>query len=153
MSRKPILAVSAAALAALALGLSACGSDSSSADAPATTTPPAATVATAPTDTAPETVAPAAGATDLAVDADPGGQLAFTQTALSAPAGSVTLTLTNASAVPHNIAVKGQDPVSDIVQDGGTADITVDLPAGEYEYYCAVPGHEAAGMKGTLTVE
>jgi plastocyanin len=143
--------VSAAVLAALALGLSACGSDSSSADAPAaTTTPPA---ATAPTDTAPETAAPAAGATDLAVDADPGGQLAFTQTSLSAPAGSVTLTLTNASAVPHNIAVKGQDAVSDTVQDGGTADITVDLPAGEYEYYCAVPGHEAAGMKGTLTVE
>lgn len=152
MSRTPVLALSAAVLAALALGLSACGSDGSTAAAPETpeTTE---TVATAPTDTAPRTIAPAAGATDLAVDADPGGALAFTQTALSAPAGEVTLTLTNAGAVPHNIAVKGQDPVSEIVQDGGTSDITVALPAGDYEYYCAVPGHEAAGMKGTLTVE
>lgn len=149
MSRKPLLTLSAAVLAALSLGLSACGSDGSTAATPADTEP----AATAPTATATQTVAPAAGATDLAVDADPGGALAFTQTALSAPAGSVTLTLTNASAVPHNIAVKGQDAVSDIVQDGGTSDITVDLPAGEYEYYCAVPGHEAAGMKGTLTVE
>lgn len=130
MSRRPIPAVSAAALAALALGLSACGGGGSTAAPPATD-----------------------GATEVAVEADPGGSLAFTQTALSAPAGPVTLTLTNDSPVPHNIAVAGRDPVSDTVQDGGTAGITVDLPAGEYEYYCAVPGHQAAGMTGTLTVE
>ena len=29
----------------------------------------------------------------------------------------------------------------------------VELKAGEYEFYCPVDGHEAAGMKGTLTVE
>jgi plastocyanin len=28
----------------------------------------------------------------------------------------------------------------------------IDLPAGTYTFYCTVPGHEAAGMKGTLTV-
>lgn len=156
MSRTPVLAVSAAALAALALGLSACGSSSSSAAAPETTTAaPAATTAAPATTTADTSGAPgAASAVDVA--ADPGGSLAFTQTSLSAAAGSVTLTLTNASPVPHNIAVKGNgvdSPVSDTVQGGATAGITVDLPAGEYEYYCAVPGHEGAGMKGTLTVE
>ena len=26
-------------------------------------------------------------------------------------------------------------------------------PAGEYRFYCNVPGHETAGMVGTLTVE
>lgn len=148
MTRKPLLALTAAVLAALALGLSGCGGDDDSADAPAAST-------TAPAATAPAATAPAEG-TALALDADPGGALAFTQTALSAPAGPVTLTLTNDSPVPHNVAVKGggvDSPPSDIVQDGGTAALTVDLPAGEYEYYCEVPGHEAAGMKGTLTVE
>jgi len=29
--------------------------------------------------------------------------------------------------------------------------VTIDK-AGDYTYYCAIPGHEAAGMKGTLTV-
>lgn len=148
MSRKPILAVSAAALAALALGLSACGGDSSSADAAATTTPPA----TAPATTAPTETATGAGSA-VSVTADPSGALAFTETALTASAGEVTLVLVNPAPVPHNIAVKGQDAVSETIQDGGNASITVDLPAGEYEYYCAVPGHEAAGMKGTLTVE
>lgn len=28
----------------------------------------------------------------------------------------------------------------------------VDLKAGTYHYFCAIPGHEAAGMKGTITV-
>jgi uncharacterized cupredoxin-like copper-binding protein len=29
----------------------------------------------------------------------------------------------------------------------------VTLKPGSYEFYCQVPGHEAAGMKGTLTVK
>ena len=42
-------------------------------------------------------------------------------------------------------------PASDTIQDGGTAQITVDLPAGAYERYRAVAGHEEAGMKGAIT--
>jgi uncharacterized cupredoxin-like copper-binding protein len=49
--------------------------------------------------------------------------------------------------------VDGAEGVSDTIQDGGTATLTVDLPAGTYEYYCDVPGHRQAGMIGTLTVE
>jgi uncharacterized cupredoxin-like copper-binding protein len=30
---------------------------------------------------------------------------------------------------------------------------TADLKAGTYIFYCQVPGHEQAGMKGTLTVK
>ena len=29
---------------------------------------------------------------------------------------------------------------------------TIKLPPGKYDYYCDIPGHEAAGMKGVLTV-
>jgi uncharacterized cupredoxin-like copper-binding protein len=29
----------------------------------------------------------------------------------------------------------------------------IDLAAGEYVFYCDVPGHRDAGMEGTLTVE
>jgi len=70
--------------------------------------------------------------------------------------GPVTITLTNDSPVPHNIAVRGgsvDTEPSETIQGGATADLSVDLPAGEYEYYCEVPGHEQAGMVGTLTVE
>ncbi len=35
---------------------------------------------------------------------------------------------------------------------GGTKTLSLNLPPGTYTFYCSVPGHEAAGMKGTLTV-
>jgi len=31
--------------------------------------------------------------------------------------------------------------------------VTVTLKPGTYQFYCPVPGHKAAGMKGTLTVQ
>ena len=34
-----------------------------------------------------------------------------------------------------------------------TATITINAPAGTYQYYCSIPGHKAAGMVGTLTVK
>ncbi|WP_217923403.1 plastocyanin/azurin family copper-binding protein [Miltoncostaea oceani] len=147
--------MTAAAIAALGLGLSACGGDDDSSDAPATpdtTTEQTTTAAGTSATTAP---APAAGST-LEVDADPSGALAFTQTTLSTTAGPVTITLRNESPVPHNIAVRGgsvDTEPSETIQGGETTELTVDLPPGEYEYYCEVPGHEQAGMKGTLTVE
>ncbi|MGD9571175.1 MAG: plastocyanin/azurin family copper-binding protein [Thermoleophilia bacterium] len=155
MRRRRALALVAAPLAALALGVAGCGGDDDSSDteeAPPATTAPATTAAdtTATTGTAP------AGGSALELDADPSGQLAFTQTTLTTSAGEVTITLRNDSSVPHNVAVRGgsvDTPPSETIQGGATADLTVELPAGEYEYYCEVPGHEAAGMTGTLTVE
>lgn len=91
----------------------------------------------------------------LQIDADPNGQLKFLASSATAKAGSVTLNMLNKSSVPHDIAVRGAglDKVGAIVQNGGTSTITVDLKPGTYTFYCSVDGHEAAGMKGTLTIK
>jgi plastocyanin len=129
--------ITAVAIAAIGLGLSACGGDDDASDAPE---------------------APAATSTSAGPSATtaPAPALAFVQSTLTTSAGPVTITLTNDSPVPHNIAVRGgsvDTEPSETIQGGATADLSVDLPAGEYEYYCEVPGHEQAGMVGTLTAE
>ena len=35
---------------------------------------------------------------------------------------------------------------------GESGDGMINAPAGDYEYYCSIPGHKDAGMVGTLTV-
>ena len=91
----------------------------------------------------------------MSVAADPSGQLAFVQKTLTATAGSVTFTLTNDAPVPHNLAIEGNGVnagPSDTIDNGATADLTVDLKPGTYTFFCAIPGHREAGMEGTLTV-
>jgi uncharacterized cupredoxin-like copper-binding protein len=39
-----------------------------------------------------------------------------------------------------------------IVPKGATSTVSAKLKRGTYVFYCTVPGHEAAGMKGTLTI-
>jgi plastocyanin len=95
----------------------------------------------------------AAGALQLTADAS--GKLAYDVTELAADAGAVTITMTNPSPLPHNIAIKGNgvDAKGPIVLKDGTSTVTADLKPGTYTFYCSVPGHEAAGMKGTLVVK
>jgi plastocyanin len=92
-------------------------------------------------------------ATTLQLAADPSGALAFDKTTLDAPAGMVTIELTNDSSVAHNVEVEGNgaEKRSDTIT-GATTSVTLDLQPGSYEFYCAVPGHKQAGMEGTLTV-
>jgi uncharacterized cupredoxin-like copper-binding protein len=88
----------------------------------------------------------------LEIDADPTGQLKFLAPSASATAGKVTIHMKNASSVPHDIGIKGAG-VSPVVSGGGVGTISVTLKPGSYTFYCSVDGHEAAGMKGTLTVK
>lgn len=143
--------LAAAALATVGvLALAACGSNSSS--SASTTT--AATTAAAPT-----TTAAAAGgkASTVTLAADPTGALKFDKTTLTAPAGTVTVVMDNpsSSGVPHGIAVEGNgvDQDGKTVQPGGKSTDTLTLKPGTYTFYCPVPGHEDAGMKGTLVVK
>jgi plastocyanin len=91
----------------------------------------------------------------LQINADPTGLLKFLASSASAKAGSVTLQMKNASSVPHDIAIKGAgvNQVGAIVSGGGTSKVTANLKPGTYTFYCSVDGHEAAGMKGSLTVK
>jgi plastocyanin len=87
----------------------------------------------------------------LQIDADPGGQLLFTASKATAPAGKVTINFDNTSGVDHNIAIagKGKTPIT----PNGKGSFTATYAPGTYTYICEVPGHEQAGMKGTLTVK
>ena len=93
--------------------------------------------------------------TALALSADPTGATRFDKTALSATAGQVTITMTNPSPVGHNVALKGNgvDERGDVVQGDEKSTVEATVEAGQYEFYCSVPGHEQSGMKGTLTVK
>jgi plastocyanin len=94
------------------------------------------------------------GGETLMLAADPGGDLSFDQTELSAAAGALTIELMNESGIPHNVEVEGNgvEEVSETITEGSTS-LNLDLEPGEYTYYCAVPGHREGGMEGTLTVE
>jgi uncharacterized cupredoxin-like copper-binding protein len=91
---------------------------------------------------------------ELQIPTDPTGQLRYEFSAAEARAGKVTLSSKNDASIPHDIAVKGNgvNAAGDQVSNGGTSRVTVTLRPGKYEFYCSVPGHEQAGMKGTLTV-
>ena len=91
------------------------------------------------------------------VAANPMGKLAFVQKTLTARAGKVTFVLRNASSVPHDLAIEKMGTKKPLgktktISGGRSARLTLTLTKGKYTYYCTVPGHEAAGMKGTLTV-
>jgi mono/diheme cytochrome c family protein len=90
----------------------------------------------------------------LTIPADPTGALAYVSDKATAPPGPAKFVMPNKSPIQHDIAIKG--PVTGkgpVVGTGGTSSFTANLKAGSYEFYCSVPGHEAGGMKGTLTVE
>jgi plastocyanin len=73
----------------------------------------------------------------------------------TAPAGALTIRSPNESPTEHNIALEGGgvNEEGDVVGQGEVSEIEVDVDAGEYTFYCSVPGHREAGMEGPLTVE
>ena len=131
------------AVLALAVGVAACGGDDDDSGDDA-----------AAEDTTTHEETTMEGGTHLTLTADPSGALSFDQTELTAAAGEVTIELVNDSGVPHNVEVEGNgvEEVSDTISEGST-DLTLTLEPGEYEFYCAIPGHREGGMEGTLTVE
>ena len=79
----------------------------------------------------------------------------FSATTLLASSSHVTIDFTNKSPLTHNVTIAnaaGKVLGATPTFTGGTKTLSLNLPPGTYTFYCSVPGHEAAGMKGTLTV-
>jgi len=81
----------------------------------------------------------------------------FDPSTIHVPPGTATFFLVNSGSVAHDMVVETGDGKrvagSELVQGGNSSVFTVDgLTTGSYRIVCDQPGHEAAGMKGTLSV-
>jgi uncharacterized cupredoxin-like copper-binding protein len=93
--------------------------------------------------------APAGLPTSLEIDMV---DLAFQPTELTIPANTdVTIKAVNKGALPHTFTIPDVEDTGEIAS-GSSAEVKVNLPAGDYTFDCAVPGHKEAGMVGTLKV-
>ena len=80
--------------------------------------------------------------------------IAFNPAEITIPANTdVTINLPNVGVIEHNFNVDELNVHSQTMGGGATTSVTINAPAGEYTYYCGVPGHKEAGMVGTLRVE
>ena len=81
------------------------------------------------------------------------GDIFFDPKTLTVPANEeVTISLPNKGAIAHNFSIDALKIDTDLPV-GATEEATFTAAPGSYKYYCNVPGHEAAGMVGTLTVQ
>ena len=144
MRRFPLLIV----ICALAVfGLAACGGD----DDTDTTTEPAATETT----TTETTTTGGRRRGDGGGRSRPGRGARVRAEEPHRARRAVTFEFTNESSTPHDFVLEqdGEEVAkTDVITEGNdTAQAT--LEAGEYTFFCSVPGHRQAGMEGTLTAE
>ncbi len=67
---------------------------------------------------------------------------------------SVTVTLTNSGAMPHNWVVDEFNANTQTITNGKTDSVTFTADkVGTFEYYCSIGQHRANGMVGKLIVE
>jgi len=81
----------------------------------------------------------------------------FDPSTISVPSGKAVFFLVNAGTTGHDMSIRDSGGAtiahSDLVSAGYSFVFTVDsIAAGTYTIFCSQPGHEASGMKGTLTV-
>jgi nitrite reductase (NO-forming) len=137
----------AAFLIVAAFAVAACGRSTG----PAWTFPPASSQAPI------AAASGAPGAVPGAPDATPGTieieafDLGFTPADVSVDApGEYTVILTNTGTVVHDVTFANGTTIE--AQAGGTGEGSVTVPAEGLPFICSIPGHEAGGMKGAVTV-
>jgi plastocyanin len=146
---------------ALGLGALALAQDSTppaTPDVAVCASPTAGTPAATAPDATPDACAtPGAGAAEVTIQMV---DIAFVPNEVTIPADTdIVVHLPNAGTAPHNFSVNDKNnpdvPNLGIDVDAGpgqSATITINAPAGDYYFFCDIPGHEPAGMFGTLRV-
>jgi plastocyanin len=68
--------------------------------------------------------------------------------------GTYTFRFRNEGGTVHALEIEGNglEDETEEIDAGETAELTVDLEAGEYELYCPVGNHRDQGMEGTVVV-
>jgi plastocyanin/sugar lactone lactonase YvrE len=80
--------------------------------------------------------------------------IAFQPNAITIPANQdVTIELVTTGFAGHNFTIDELGIKSPNMFQGETATVTINAAPGAYTFYCSIPGHRAAGMIGTLTVQ
>ncbi|MGH9008801.1 MAG: cupredoxin domain-containing protein [Acidimicrobiia bacterium] len=81
------------------------------------------------------------------------GDLFFTPKDVTAPAGPVTINLTNKGLLQHNLVIQ-EDPAFKKIDlaPGASGSGTFEAKPGTYTLYCDIAGHRPAGMEAKLTV-
>jgi nitrite reductase (NO-forming) len=94
--------------------------------------------------------APASLPTSVSITAT---EFTFSPNSLQVPAGQkVTFTLQNNGVVEHDLTISGTGfSLPARAGQASTGEFTFDRP-GILQFICSIPGHQDAGMKGTLTV-
>jgi plastocyanin len=77
--------------------------------------------------------------------------LRFSPAALSASSGQITVHMANHDLFWHTFTIDALN-VDLRVPVGAEQSVTFTARPGNYTFYCAIPGHESIGMRGTLTV-
>ena len=108
----------------------------------------------------PSAAAPASGkpaSSPQAVEVRSTDALRFEPATITVKKGTpVRVTLTNNTVVEHDWVVDNLDGKKIQVHAAPKANATAEFTptaSGTYEFYCSIPGHREAGMKGTLTVQ
>ena len=84
--------------------------------------------------------------------------ITYEQSTYEIEAGPARIEFRNRGTLAHNLVFRPVDgaPIAagerEFLPAGQDQRFDVELIAGEYEFYCSVPGHEEAGMVSTLVV-
>jgi nitrite reductase (NO-forming) len=86
-----------------------------------------------------------------------GNSMSFEPSSINVRAGQqIELTLRNAGQMPHDFTLTDgvAQPVKITATGGqtGSASFSLDQP-GTYSFECSMPGHAAAGMRGTIAAQ
>jgi manganese oxidase len=92
------------------------------------------------------------GATDVDISL---GEWFIEPTDVTVAAGApITFNVSNDGAIPHDLTIVDVDETPELAGgEEATLELADGLDAGMYRMICSIPGHESAGMTGTLTVD